>query len=311
MKIYYKIITIREENFMAECPKCHKKLKLTNVSQYCPGCGINIMYANFEPQFEKDRRTSEMSLAAFRVGLAKFKSNYVAGRLRKVKILLALLPVAALFIPLGKLDLSLPLYGESLSYNVLDLFYGAFFESGLFSRASQVANLPVFGELSAALKMLIIAYAIPSASAVIILLDELLCFIGNKKSSIIMFIFSVLGFVGSIFAGIEAGAVTKAAANFGELVTAESNIIFAVLAAILFIPAAVIAILALKHPAEYPVSNEDKLRMEYREKYRKGQIELLDIPAPIAETEEEKKEREKLIREAYHMADAGEESDNG
>ena len=31
---------------MAKCPKCGRKLHLYDVSQFCPGCGVNL---NFEP----------------------------------------------------------------------------------------------------------------------------------------------------------------------------------------------------------------------------------------------------------------------
>ena len=42
-------------------------------------------------------------------------------------------------------------------------------------------------------------------------------------------------------------------------------------------------------------------------KYKKGLIELMDIPAPIYESAEDKKEKEKLVRDAYNLSDSPEE----
>ena len=74
----------------------------------------------------------------------------------------------------------------------------------------------------------------------------------------------------------------------------------------LFAFAAFAAIWAMKHPPVYEFKEGDEERDEYYKKYKKGEIELMDIPAPIHESEEERKEKEKLIRGAYQMDEAEE-----
>ena len=48
---------------MADCPKCGTHVRVYQMSPYCKKCGVNLMFASFEGQFEKDRRIAEMSMA--------------------------------------------------------------------------------------------------------------------------------------------------------------------------------------------------------------------------------------------------------
>ena len=67
------------------------------------------------------------------------------------------------------------------------------------------------------------------------------------------------------------------------------------------------AVLTLQNPPVYNFREGDELRVEYRRKYKKGQIALLEIPAPIYESEEDKAEKRRLISEAYNMGKEEEE----
>ena len=294
---------------MANCPKCGHKLSIFNVSQYCPNCGVNIMYANFEPQFQKDRRIAEMSLAGFHINVEKFKSAFVSGLPQKLKIAAAFLPLAAVVIPFGSLGVNTPIYSDSVSFSAIDLVYSAFFGGDLYSRVSSLAGTEPFGGVASLASRLMLCFLAAAAFAALILVDELICFIGNKKTSTAMAVFGAGGIASLCAAAITAFQLKKACAGFGDIFACSVNPLF-IAGILLFALTAFVAVWNLKNPPVRNYQPEDVLRDEYRKKYRAGKIALLDIPAPIAETESERAEKEKLVRQAYNM-DEGEAENDG
>ena len=295
---------------MAVCPKCRKKLKIWHISQYCPYCGTNIVFHSFEANFEKDKRIAEMSMAAFRVKLEKAKKAYVSGWPQKLKIAACVLPLAGLFIPFGSLSVSTSLLEKTVTFWVMDMVYNAFMGEGYYGAFAAFTGAPVFGAAAAALRTAMLCFTVMAVCALVILLTELFCFAGNKRTGAVITACSVLGISGAVGARIFCGTAVKAANASGGALTGSVNALF-LIPVLLFVFAAVMAILCLKHPPVIEVKEGDKLRMEYREKLHNGEIELMDIPSPIYESEEDKKEKERLIKGAYHMDEAEEVSENG
>ncbi len=285
---------------MTVCPKCGTRVKVYQMSPYCKSCGVHLMFASFEGQFQKDRRIAEMSMAFFRYTMVKLKSAYVSGKAQKLKIASVFFPLIALFIPFGSFAVNTPIYSSEISFNIMGLFAGPFFLNGLFGKIDSLSVTPVFGEALSSLKLIILIYAVAAVCAVIILLAELICFIGNKKVQVTTIIFSVIGIISTVASGIFASSMSSSAS--GEALKISVSFIF-VISALLFAVPAVSAVFCLKNPPVYKFKEGDELRVEYRRKYKKGEIKLLDIPAPIYESEEDKKERQKLISEAYNMRD--------
>ncbi len=294
---------------MANCPKCGHKLSIFNVSQYCPKCGVNIMYANFEPQFQKDRRIAEMSLAGFHINVEKFKSFFVSGLPQKLKIFAALLPLAAVVIPFGSLSVNTPVYSDSISFSAIDLVYSAFYDGDLYSRVSSLADTEPFGGVASSASALMLCFLAAAAFAALILVDELICFIGNKKSNIVMAVLGAGGIASLCAAAVIAFRLKKACAQFSDVFTCSVNPLF-IVGILLFALTVFVAVWNLKKPPVRHFQPEDILRNEYRRKYKAGEIALLDIPAPIAETESERAEKERLVRQAYNM-DEGEAENDG
>lgn len=292
---------------MADCPKCGTHIKVYQMSPYCKKCGVHLMFASFETQFQKDRRLAEMSMANFRCMLVKLKSAYISGKAQKLKIASVFFPVISLLIPFGSFSISTPVYSSDISFNIIDLFAGPLL-NGLFGKLDALSLSPVFGESLSMLKTLIIVYAVAVVSAVIILLLELICFIGNKKVQISTFIFSGTGIIATVASGIIAFSL-KGLSDI-SIINTDVTFLFAV-SALLFIIPVVASFLCLKNPPVYKFREGDELRVEYRKKYKKGKIELLDIPAPIYESLEDKKERQKLISEAYNISEEEVSADVG
>lgn len=291
---------------MADCPKCGKKIPVYQMSSYCKGCGVHLMFASFEGQFQKDRRIAEMSMANFRYNMCKLKSAYISTKAHKFRIFAALVPLIALFIPLGALSINTPVYSSSLSFNVLGLVFEPLLSNGLFGKLDAFSRGPLFGAVAAELKTLILIYLVMTVSAVVILLIELLSFIGNKKVSIITILFSITGIVSAVLTRVLTSGLVTACENAGTVAEASFNVMF-ILAALLFAVPLAASVLTLKNPPVYNFREGDELRVEYRRKYKKGKIALMDIPAPIYESEEDKEEKRRLISEAYNMGEEKEE----
>ena len=52
---------------MANCPKCGHKLRLTDLSQFCPECGVNMRFVGFEENFYREAKYAELSQANVKV----------------------------------------------------------------------------------------------------------------------------------------------------------------------------------------------------------------------------------------------------
>ena len=292
----------------SSCPKCGTALKIYQMSPYCKKCGVHLMFASFEGQFEKDRRIAEMSMANFRYSMVKLKSAYTGGRAQKMRIGFAFIPLLALLLPLGNVAVHTPVYDSTFTVNAIDVIMKAFM-GGLFGQLGAFAQGPVFGAVASAMQPLLIGYLVMTAAAVLNLLICALGFIGNKKASVLSIVFSVLGMVGAVLTKVLGAAVVTAAENAGSVADASMGVLFPV-AMLLFVPSIVAAVLCLKNPPVRVFREGDELRVDYRRKWKKGEIDLLSIPAPIYESEEDKAERQRLISEAYQTNET-EVTDNG
>lgn len=294
---------------MTKCPKCSGRIRAYQMSPYCKSCGVNLMFASFEEQFEKDRRIAEMSMANFRYQLVRLKSSYISGRPRKFRLIAAIIPLIALLLPLGNLEITAqPVYSASVDFNIFGLVVSPFM-NGTIMRLDALSSGPVFGGIASSLKTVIIVYLIMTLCAVLIFLFELLSFIGNKAVSLIISALSAAGIISAAAFRICASSLIKEAAGAGPFAAASCNVLF-IIAMVLFIVPLLAGIWCFKIPPVYEFKEGDELRVEYRRKYKKGQIKLFDIPAPIYESTEDKEEKRRLISEAYNNSE-GQVSDNG
>lgn len=292
----------------SSCPKCGTALKIYQMSPYCKKCGVHLMFASFEGQFEKDRRIAEMSMANFRYCMVKLKSAYKGGLAQKLRIAFAFIPLLALLLPLGSVSIHTPVYEAGFTLNAIDVIMNGIM-GGLFGQLDAFAQGPVFGAVAAALKTCMLGYLVMMAGAVLNLLICALGFIGNKKASVLSAVFSVIGMVGAVLTKVFGSALVAAGEAAGSLADAKCGILF-IVALLLFVPSVVASVLCLKNPPARVYREGDELRVEYRRKWKKGEIDLLSIPSPIYESEEDRAEKQKLISEAYQNKET-EVTDNG
>jgi len=104
-----------------QLPHCARKLRLFDWRPQCPGCGVNLMFYGFEKRFYEDTKLSELSMAAARARLKRFKASFNGSMPAKLRIFTCFLPLAALLLPMGVLRADLPFAEKQWSAGLLGL----------------------------------------------------------------------------------------------------------------------------------------------------------------------------------------------
>ena len=93
---------------MSACPKCGKKLRIFDISQFCPACGVNMRFVNFEENFLREAKLAELSQAELKVKLRNLRYSFSGSKWITAKLVVMLLPVLSLLIPSGNFSVSMP-----------------------------------------------------------------------------------------------------------------------------------------------------------------------------------------------------------
>lgn len=294
---------------MANCPNCGKKLKLTDLSQFCPACGVNMRFVNFEENFYREAKYAELAQAQVRVKFRRFKGAFVGSKLTIVRLCISLLPALTLLIPAGAFLLKLPFYEKKVDFGIfglLDLFSGGDLGYVLGMTGSGFA-----GAAFTALRTALFSFLAVAFFAVAVLLTTLLCFLSIKNMQKIISAVAALGAAAAIvsealilrFASVYAESpVVSGKFGFGLIVTEAA-----------FIAVIVVNLLLNKKgvPVEYGEGMEERARL-YRE-LKAGKIDLDSLPQPVVPTEETKKIDEEIAKEKeeYRKAHGEEATDDG
>lgn len=108
---------------MATCPKCGRKLTLFDWRPNCPGCGVNLMYYGMEERLLKEADAAEAEHARLQKRIDRLKASFIGSKLTIIRIVLSILPIAALMLPLCSVTYSGPLIEETTkSINAIGLY---------------------------------------------------------------------------------------------------------------------------------------------------------------------------------------------
>ena len=107
---------------MANCPKCGKKLGITNIKPTCPNCGVNLLYYKIEERLEVDAINAELEHAKTQKRIDRLKNATIGSPLSIVRLVLILLVVGTLFLPLATLHTVGPFFDESVTFNALEIY---------------------------------------------------------------------------------------------------------------------------------------------------------------------------------------------
>lgn len=292
---------------MANCPKCGHKLRLTDLSQFCPECGVNMRFVGFEENFYREAKYAELAQANVKVKFKRFKAAFLGSKLTIVRLCFALLPVLALLVPNGSFSLALPFYEKKIDFGLLGLV-SLFTGGNDFGYVTQMPGSELAGSQFAALRTALFGYLAATAFAVFVLLATVLCFLSIKNMQKVISGIACAGAVVSVVAMILIGVFAKTENAVGIL-TGKGGIGLLV-AVVAF--AAVIAVNLLLDkkgiPVEYAEGMEERARL-YKE-LKAGNLDLDKLPQPIVETAETRKIDEEIAKEQEDYRKAHEKEAN-
>ncbi len=107
---------------MANCPKCGVKLKLTDIKPTCPKCGINLIYYGMEERLLEDADRAESEHARTQKVIDRVKASFAGSKLAIVRIVLSILPIAALMLPLANVSFWGPYFEKSTAVNAITIY---------------------------------------------------------------------------------------------------------------------------------------------------------------------------------------------
>ena len=294
---------------MAQCPKCGKKLKLTDISQFCPACGVNMRFVDFEKNFYKEAKLAELSQANMHVKVRRLKASFIGSKLAIARLVVMILPLLALLIPAGTFSISLPYKEASFAFSGLGV-YSLFTDGGLDYIMKMTGSL-VDSAAFSALKTALICYLAVAVIAVLILFISIFCFCSIKNMQKVNVILAIFGIVASVIDMVLIMRFEKVAAS-GVFLSGKNG--FGLIVAILlFIVVLVVNFLLVKKgiPVEYDEGMEERVKI-FR-KVKAGEIDIDSLPQPIVETAETRKIDEEIAKEeaSFQKKHEKEEPDNG
>ena len=108
---------------MAKCPKCGRKLTLFDWRPNCPGCGVNLVYYGMEERLLNEADAAEAEHAKLQKKIDRLKASFVGSKLTIIRIILSVIPIAALMLPLCSVTYSGPFIEQTTtSVNAITIY---------------------------------------------------------------------------------------------------------------------------------------------------------------------------------------------
>ncbi len=286
---------------MAKCPKCGYKLKIFDISQFCPKCKTNLRFYNFEEEFYKSAKLAEIDQGAFHVKVRRLKASFTGSKLIIARLVLCLLPVIMFLIPAGNFRFEMPYKSVDFSVGLLGIIN--LFSGTDLNLLTSMQDSALAGSEFSTVFNIYVSYLVPAFFAVAVLLSTLLAFISIKNMQKVICAFSLLGALSALASQI---VIYTNINNLSETVFFTGKSGFGLyLVIITFLIVFTLNFIINKNgvPVEYDEGMEQ--RAEIYKQYKAGKIKLDDLPQPVVETEETRKieeqiriEEEKALKEA-------------
>ncbi|MBQ7547283.1 MAG: hypothetical protein IJT41_09995 [Clostridia bacterium] len=287
-----------------KCPKCGGEIALFDLKPNCKHCGVNIMYFTQQEGLMRDAKRTELEAGAARMVIARVKANFIGGKLQIVRLICTLLTAAALLLPFGGVQFSVPFFDWTYSAGILGIV-GAVQNGFVQQIPAFLGSAPFFNAA--------VAVVVPTACLVVCAVLDLLLvgalllgFLNLTRSTKFMCTVSVIGAAIALLSQIAelvlwrvigADSMTRPTIGFGALAA------MAMFLVVLFINRAL-----LKKGIEPQYREFDPKRRELLKKVRAGEVDLDSLPLPIFESEEEREERMHALEEALIAEEEGKEA---
>ncbi len=179
------------------CPKCNRKLKLTDLKPTCPGCGTNLLYYRIEERLEVDALNAEIEHARTQKMMDRAKAAMIGGPFAIARDVLLVLVIVAFLLPLATLSASGPYFERETTYTAIELVTTLMeFDFG----AIGLISSPIVGTTTILFAGSIVCVAL---AAVVALLQLIFSFLScSKRGFGRNATFSILGIIFSIGAAV-------------------------------------------------------------------------------------------------------------
>lgn len=107
---------------MANCPKCGAHLKVTDWRPECPHCGVNLIYYGMEERLLEDADKAESEHAVFQKKIDRLKAVFISSPMVIVRLVLSILPIAALMLPLANVSFWGPFFEKKVAVNAITIY---------------------------------------------------------------------------------------------------------------------------------------------------------------------------------------------
>lgn len=272
-----------------KCPKCGVEINRFDLAPNCKKCGVHIMYYTQEEDLSRDAKRTELEFASARHLVERVKAAYIKGRIPIIRLIAGPLAIATLLLPQFNISLSFPWWNYEISVGALGIYN---IISDSFWKI-----LPDLGRLGVADAL----YGITAASFILLLVTALimlLCavfyftaFLNIKKTAKISCILSSL----AILTSLANAVLSIIAVNVsGGIQFLTLKPMFGGLLSV-FVTGIYLAtnIILAVSPPEIQLKEADRRRIEIKERLKKGEITLDELPLPIIEEEKEEESDKK------------------
>lgn len=269
-----------------KCPNCGGEIGRFELAPDCKHCGANIFYSQQEKLLAEDAKRCELEFASFRILKAKLKSAFIGGPIRIMRLVAMIMAIGFIFIPVATLSVELPMFSSKISLGAFGIYQA--FSGGEFSVFLSLADyLPKLFPAFAALAIIFISIFLMGLGVFIALV---LSFLNLNRSAKVCCGFSVAGFALSVTACVLSVLMPSIAEP--TFITAKSGFGAFALAAV-FVLIFALNFITVKKNFKPEISETDLKRVETMKRIKAGEITFDELPLPVFESEEERKEAEK------------------
>ena len=103
------------------CPKCNRKLKLTDLKPTCPSCDTNLLYYRIEERLEVAALNAEIEHSRTQKMLDRAKAAMIGSPWAIVRDVLLVLVIATFLLPLAHLSAAGPYFERETTYTAINL----------------------------------------------------------------------------------------------------------------------------------------------------------------------------------------------
>lgn len=255
-----------------------------------------MRFYGFAESFEREAKTAELSQAKLSIKFKHLKAAFIGSKLTIARLIVMLLPAAALLLSSGTVKLCLPFVENAgCSFSVLGLV--SLFTDGNLNYFLSMAGSEFAGGVIKPFLAALSVYSLAVLAAVLVFLFSLLCFISIKNMQKIICAVSALGFISCCVSAVMTGRLGSAFAGGPLLEQSSFSPAGLLVPAVCFI--AVFAVNLMLCKKGIPVEYEEgiKERFEIYKKVKSGEINIDDLPQPVVETEETRRIDEEIRKE--------------